>query len=367
MSDLASRLEAARRHVNAEWTPDRERRVRAALDARLRRRRRTTLVLAAALLAVAAVCVVVGARWVHHAAPVAHAPAPPRPAGDLLDLPDGSAVRALGEGTDVRLLERSGTGTAVRVVSGTALFDVAPQHGRAFRVLAGGVTVTVVGTRFSVGLEAAGVRVRVERGRVQVEWSGGSTLLGAGEQQLFPASAPPAPGDDAGAAPAQRPAPRAATSAPAAGWRDLAQAGHYAAAYRALAAAGAGAVRDDPADLLLAADVARLGGHPDAAVSRLRAVVERHPGDPRASLAAFTLGRVELDDLGRPREAAQAFATARRLAPRGALAEDALAREVEAWSRAGDTALARARAEEFVRLYPDGRGVAAVKRLGGLD
>jgi hypothetical protein len=56
--------------------------------------------------------------------------------------------------------------------------------------------------------------------------------------------------------------------------------------------------------------------------------------DPRAPLAAFTLGRVLLRELARPREAAAAFAQARALAPRGPFVEDALAREVEAWLQA---------------------------------
>jgi len=50
--------------------------------------------------------------------------------------------------------------------------------------------------------------------------------------------------------------------------------------------------------------------------------------------AAFTLGRVLLDELGRPSEAVDAFPLARSSG--GPLAEDALAREVEALSRAGE-------------------------------
>jgi hypothetical protein len=49
------------------------------------------------------------------------------------------------------------------------------------------------------------------------------------------------------------------------------------------------------------------------------------------------------------------------------LAQDALAREVESWSKAGETAFARARAEEFVRRYPGSRRAKVVRRHGGLD
>jgi transmembrane sensor len=84
-------------------------------------------------------------------------------------------------------------------------------------------------------------------------------------------------------------------------------------------------------------------------------------------LAAFTLGRVLLEELGQPNEAAAAFARAEALAPRGALAQDAIAREVEAWSRAGEVSRARARAEEYLRRYPEGRRIRSVRHFGGID
>jgi transmembrane sensor len=95
--------------------------------------------------------------------------------------------------------------------------------------------------------------------------------------------------------------------------------------------------------------------------------LREHAADARAPLAAFTLGRVLLTELHRPREAAAAFASARALAPSGAFAEDALAREVEAWAKAGEVAQARARAEEYLRLYSRGRRADVVKVLGGLE
>ena len=93
---------------------------------------------------------------------------------------------------------------------------------------------------------------------------------------------------------------------------------------------------DDPAELLAAADVARRSHRPRAAVAPLRRILERYPKDPRAPSAAFTLGWVLLTDLNRPRDAAAAFAQAERIAPRGALAEDAAARVAEAWQNAGE-------------------------------
>jgi transmembrane sensor len=119
--------------------------------------------------------------------------------------------------------------------------------------------------------------------------------------------------------------------------------------------------------LLAAADAARADGRAADAVGLLRQSLDRHESDRRAPLAAFTLGRVLLMELARPREAAAAFAQARALAPHGAFAEDALAREVEAWAKAGEPVQARTHADEYRRLYPAGRRAAAVRSFGGLE
>ena len=119
-------------------------------------------------------------------------------------------------------------------------------------------------------------------------------------------------------------------------------------------------------DLLHTADVMRLSHEPAQAIGPLRRIVSEHAGDRRAPLAAFTLGRVLLDELTRPSEAAAAFADAIRLAPEGPLVEDALARRVEALSRAGESAEARSRAEDYVRRFPHGRKLHAVRTFGGL-
>ena len=146
-------------------------------------------------------------------------------------------------------------------------------------------------------------------------------------------------------------------------WSDLARVGEYDKAYEALTKAPP--LRDIPDELLLAADVKRLSHHADEAVAPLRQVVRDHASDPRAPLAAFTLGRVLLE-LRRASEAAEAFTNAHALAPDGPLAEDAFAREVEARSLAGDTNGARRSAEDYVRRFPAGRKLKSVRRWGGL-
>ncbi|MFY2557157.1 FecR domain-containing protein [Corallococcus terminator] len=270
---------------------------------------------------------------------------------------------------------------------GSMRFSVAPQHGRLVRVSAGEVEVEVVGTAFSVTRGDHQVSVVVTEGRVRVRAGARETLLAAGEQGTFRVEAlvpevvdaPTAPDEgtteereDGGVpaisgapsvAPAPLPPARKSVRRPAT-WRAHAEQGDFQTAWSALQREGA--PDDEPGDLLRAADVARLSGHPEASLAPLRRVLSRFRGDPRASLAAFTLGRVLLDDLGNPRDAAEAFLEAHALAPKGPLAPDALSRAVEAQAQAGDVAAARGTAERFVDEFPQSRRVDAVRKWGRL-
>jgi len=373
MADVASRLSELKQRVEPTWSPERERRVRARVERSLlsRRRRRGALIVALAAV-VSVIVLLVGRRWTAEPAPIAtHAVVDtPRP---LLHFADGSEVTA--RTPDVRLepVVSSAEEVTLRLDSGSARFSVTPDSERVFRVLAGNVAVQVLGTVFTVTREADRVLVSVERGRVRVTSPLGERELGVGESGQF--SAAPAAEPELAPSPLPSPSPSPTTAAapvapaprPVSPWRALAQDGSYAKALAEIDREGPKAVRDVPEDLLLAADAARLGGRPDRAVSFLERLVKRFPRDARAPLAAFTLGRTLLDQLGRPREAAQAFASARRLDSKGAMAEDALAREVEAWSRAGETELAQDRARDYLSRYPKGRRAAAVRRQGGLD
>jgi len=306
-------------------------------------------------------------------------------------LADGSAIRPLDRSSVVRMTTELPTRTVVELVSGAALFDVAHVEGRLFRVEAGGVAVEVLGTRFVVERTRKWVKVAVERGRVQVLSGGPVRVLGTGETLEVPVGseaaavdlAPTAPPVVPVGEPVVPPDPPAQVDPPSRtaktsrrvvptvsespAWRAPAERGDFDRAYRELRLSGPKSVRDVPNELLLAADVTRLSHHPLEAVPLLERVVRDHAKDARAPLAAFTLGRALLDELGRPQQAADAFARARSLAPSGPLAADALGREVEAWSRAGDTGRARARAEEYLRLYPKGARSASVRRFGDLE
>jgi transmembrane sensor len=206
--------------------------------------------------------------------------------------------------------------------------------------------------------------VAVERGAVRVQWSGGEAFLSAGQAGLYPPPPSPDVPDASETSKSESLSDLASNVAEeAASWRKLAKRGAYADAFKALGPASSKSVRDEPSDLMLAADVARLSRHPGAATRYLSRVADGFPRDKRAPLAAFTLGRVLLEDLGQPGRAADSFKRARQLAPSGPLAADALAREVDAALRAGQAERARQLASRYVELYPDGPQAQRLRKL----
>ncbi|MGV3625374.1 MAG: FecR domain-containing protein, partial [Archangium sp.] len=297
MSDLQRRVAEAARTLEPQYST---------LDATLfeadvRRRHRERRVRRRALAAagvVLLVAIVGGVRW-------------------KLTQPPGLPEVAIGEDArvvmpidaPVRTVKSEPGLVWLEVERDAARFVVAPQHGRTVRVSAAGVDVEVVGTAFSVAREGPQqVRVVVTEGRVRVRAGQRESLLSKGEQGLFvsppPVAAveppPPEPEpevEDVIDVPAPEPKRKATKSKRSkATWRALAERGDFGSAWTALQQEDA--PDDEPGDLLRAADVARLSGHPAASLTPLRRVLSHFRTDPRASLAAFTLGRVLLDDLG---------------------------------------------------------------------
>ncbi|MEM6729910.1 MAG: FecR domain-containing protein [Myxococcota bacterium] len=314
--------------------------------------------------------------------PLANAPTEvPAAAPAVLALSDGSRVTS-GRESRVEVERVSEKLVALQLRTGRASFDVAKKPDRDFQVRVENVVVHVVGTQFTVERSGEDAKVSVTEGRVRVEAPSGTQELGAGETNSFAfvrldetergnalealdqqlsteyavADVEPAPG----------PKPPRKPPAKTNSWQKLAEAGEHDAAFEALQDQGS-RVRNEVGELMLAADAARLSNHPREAAGYLERVVSEHARDPRAASAAFTLGGMLLRQLREPTKAARMFATARSLAPNGPLAGDALAREVQAWSTAGDKAKAGARAREYLRLYPNGARVKSVKRFGGLD
>ncbi len=414
MDELAKQLHILRDEVEPEWDEARSERLLAGVDALRWRRQRQRVLFGAVGAACAAVAVGVLLRGsVHGSAPsvasrpgaiasaIATAPnpavAPSRSmrvgAGQRLWLSDGSLVQvAAGEGV-LEVLHDEKMQIDLRLVSGTAHFQVVPNKQRHFVVDAGAVKVAVVGTVFDVEHAGELVGVTVTEGKVRVQGGSGESFVAGGDARWFDAAGhetqhevqhetqgvhavddargendalrPVPESEQHGVAPAVKHRAARRESSAKASWRSLTQVGEYDEAYRSLAQGAA--VDDDPAVLMDAADASRLSGHPEMAATYLRRVVREHKQSPVAPLAAFTLGRVLLERLGQPSEAAESFATARGLAPQGSLAQDALAREVEALSKAGNAHEAYLRARAYVQSYPNGRRLHAVQLYGGLS
>lgn len=253
---------------------------------------------------------------------------------------------------------------------GRVRFDVQPRGPRAWSIDCGLAVVRVVGTSFALERSPERLRVEVFHGLVRVEGErvpGRARLLAAGESlDVTAADAPPVVAPAAAVTPAASPAPvapRAPRPRPEA-WRALAARRDFGAAYDALGPGGAESrARTASADDLLAlGEVAHRSHHYAEAAGLYERFVGEHAEHPEAAMVGFTLGRLQLDQLGAPRDAARTLDRARRGAVPRYLLEDVLARLVEARARSGDAAGARAAAAEYARAFPGGRRAVDVRR-----
>jgi transmembrane sensor len=311
------------------------------------RRRRRVIVAATALLGVAMVAIGL-------ARPAATGELAQSPPGQLR-LKDGSTL-SLNPEARVEVREESPRLVRVSVEGGQVDLDITPRPDRQFVVEVAGVKVVVLGTQFDVTPLEGRAQVRVRRGHVRVLWDGATRDLYAGDDGIFPEPIP-----TSATPPASLVEPTPPTAAkPVRDWRQLSRRGAYVEAYELIARGGKRAVRDGVDDLLLAADAARLSGHPMEALPFLEQILDSHAKDNRAAVAAFTRGRILLG-LGRVPEAGPVFEQALTLGAEGALEENALGRAVEAYGRAGDLANAQRLARVYLAKFPRGQWAAAVR------
>ncbi len=314
------------RQVEPEWSSARAERARVGIARKAARRRTATVI--GSVVVTAALAVLVARVTSPREAPAVAAHAEqvaPKPALTAPPSVEPQKTSATALSADTRLEPEGGRAYVLR--AGSARFVVEHDEQHPFTVRAGDVLVEDVGTVFTVGYVSPDrLEVSVTQGSVRVDHDGAKSTLSAGDRLEVDAHAHPV---------AKAPSPDPETPRVTA--------------------------RDEVAPLLQAADDARAAGQPESAVEPLRRVVKEHPNDSRAGLAAFTLGRVLLDELNRPREAADAFATAR--ARGGPMAADALGREAVARARAGETSRASELADEYLRLYPHGDRVREVERF----
>jgi transmembrane sensor len=357
---LMQRIGRAGQRVDAGWDDADVERVWQGMQRKRRRRAIATGVAAVSIAGAGMWALLVRSDHGLVVGPAARSTATvPANRGALVRFADGStAVPSEGHQASLAVVDDNPKRVVVALARGGARFDVVPRHERVFSVRAGDVTISVLGTAFSVERVADRVGVTVTRGAVLVDWGVGTRRLAAGEDGWFPPLVVSPSTIEEPAKPVAKEAPPARHGT----------ARSDVASPRPAARNEAGPPPEDGATgevngaarLLADADRARLAGRYDDGAALLRRLLREHPGDQRAPIAAFSLGRVLLGELARPAEAARAFEQARALAPDGPLAEDALAREAEAWSRAGDAYRAQARAAEYLRAYPNGRRAAAM-------
>lgn len=291
-------------------------------------------------------------------------------------LVDGSRL-TLDPNSRVEVGDRTAAAVRLVLARGRIGCDVTHRPHRSFVVVADGVEVRVVGTRFSVSTEHNGdttrVEVRVERGVVEVQGAGragGVTRVEAGRswsrvtrtgpltdvQGEPPSATPAAPALPTGTTP-EATLPPAVGTAPESGVAS------------AISPPASSSSRTRPVHVSDARELfehARglwRAGRIRSAAETYQTLLTTYPRDPRAGLAAFELGRLRMDRLGDVPGAVRALEQAVALAPGAELREDALARLAAANAGAHDpNGCARVR-DRYLSEYPTGvhrRTVAAV-------
>jgi transmembrane sensor len=310
---------------------------------------------------------------------------------------DGTEVLLAPEGR-ARVLEVTPIGAHVMLESGVARVSVTPNRGGRWTFSAGPFTVEVRGTRFEIDWspQEEQFKLTLAEGKVTVSGCalGDARSLFAGEALVAscrsndfqiargpehdapstqrdapltpPALSTPIADRLAGPPPAASgasttPSATASVGAPsriAESWQSLARAGKFKDSFARVNASGTNfdveLRRDDVADLLLLGDVSRLSGNPSEAVRAYQRLRERAPGTESAANAAFSMGRVAFDQRDAYADAARWFSTYLSERRDGPLAREALGREMEALSRAGDRAGAARVAEQYLALVPEG-------------
>ncbi len=341
------------------WPAARSHRVRAAIHRRRRRFALSTVALGSAAVAVAVAVAVVWfaqgngrtvATEAPHLAVAEDKPRATQPEPTAIELRDGTRAVELGSASSLRLLHEDDAVVSFALDSGKGWFEVTPSRTRRVQVHIRDVHVEVLGTEFVVEVRGDIVHVWVHRGKVSVQSEGEVVTLSKGEHEEFPAEnsepASVATPDAGSESPLTQRLPR---ESQAAGQRDSEAVEDTPTIRRVVA--------EEPTvdELWRVADRARKRGRSGRAIRALTRLLNDHPDDERAALAAFSLGRVLLNSEQPAEAAARAFAKARKLSPDGPLVEDALLREVEAWHSAGDMRRVRSRTRKYLRLFPSGR------------
>ena len=296
--------------------------------------------------------------------------------GRSVDLSDGSRL-TIAPGAALEVIENSGGRFETTLHTGWVRFNVRPSENRrrTWIVNTKGIRFVVLGTQFTIHRDERRVRVAVHRGTVRVVphlLARKTVELSAGESRTYVL-----PGRSSEEIEAQRGEISDATAdslskvislkkqANSVGRKSVSGSKHRRPKQNtASELAGMGA-SDEVNRLLETVDRARRQHRHAQAAALLDRILKEHPDDPAIGLVALTLGRIQLDKLGKPRASAAAF---KRAAGQGGLPkplrEQALARCVESFYRAGDQRKAAFMSDRYKKRYPHGIWLSWVEYWG---
>lgn len=262
-----------------------------------------------------------------------------------LNLDDGSHI-VVQRASRLSVLENDYRQFSLKQSAGLVHYEVAPGGPRHWSVTSTLASIEVVGTEFTVDASEQSLRVDVQHGVVIVRGElvpERAQRLGAGEHLLI--TAPAAVIAAAPAATVPSPSAKAVqrestpTELPSTDMPSDEELRQLVARARA-------------DELWQVADVARRAGRPVAAAEVLARLIEVHADDPRAPLAAFTLGRLYQDTLHQPAQARGAFQKAISLKLSSELRQDAQLHLVEIDCADAESVECKQSMASFSRDYP---------------
>jgi TolA-binding protein len=303
-----------------------------------------------------------GAALVLHAA-TPRTPPRPRQAWVAAEVQTAGTASSfeLAEGSKVSLAERSAllvrenTSNAVSLAlsQGEAEFDVTHREGRRFTVTARDVQVRVIGTRFAVKAGTAlepRIEVTVLRGVVEVESKrrpGVVARVTAGQTWVQAPGPAPTTAGRGGTSPSPK--------------RDPVREGAGRATTddsKSTASSTSSGPTPSPTlsarDLFEKASQRRRAGDASGAAHAYEELLRAYPGDRRAGLSAFELGRLRMDRLRDGPGAVAALERALSLEIGPGLREDALARLASVFASQGNFSACASTRDRYLKSYPSG-------------
>jgi hypothetical protein len=285
--------------------------------------------------------------------PVADAKLETAREGLNVSLVDGSALQ-LAARTRVALARNQASAVSLRLEHGEVKCEVTHRPERPFTVVAGDVEVRVVGTQFSVKLTP-----EAEGPRIEVSVLGGVVEIRSGREPGIASRVA------AGQSWTQLPRTRAVEPAPAAPPALVEEPSKPEAVSSAPPSASALPGGPSARELFEKAGERRRAGDAASAARAYEELLKLHPGDARASLSAFELGRLRMDRLGDTAGAIAALERAVALNVGPSFREDALARLVSVYAARGNFVACRRARDRYLQSYPNGvHGAAVSSRCG---